>query len=321
MTDQHPVPASGSQGAAPAGRVPWPAVAIFTAVALLAAWLVALPLWMGASSPIVTTAVMSVMMFTPAVAVLVVVTTMKVPRRDVWRFLGVWPLRPAKRTVWFSVLAILLPIVVTGLVVAVSAALGLVELDLIGFSGLAAQLEAAGVDPQTVPLGLVVLSQLLMVPVAAVLPNAILAFGEEVGWRGWLLPALRPWGTWPALLLSGVIWGLWHAPITLLGHNFGRTDVVGVLLMIGACVAWGVLFGWLRLRTGSVWPAVFAHGSLNAVGGVILVLAAAVAAPDLAVVGPMGLVAWGVIAVVVVVLVLAGAFRTDRLAPADPDTA
>ena len=79
-------------------------------------------------------------------------TTMKVPRRDVWRFLGVWPLRPAKRTVWFSVLAILLPIVVTGLVVAVSAALGLVELDLIGFSGLAAQLEAAGVDPQTVPL-------------------------------------------------------------------------------------------------------------------------------------------------------------------------
>jgi len=141
----------------------------------------------------------------------------------------------------------------------------------------------------------------------------MLAFGEEIGWRGWLIPALRRWGTWPALLVSGVVWGLWHAPITLLGHNFGRTDVTGVLLMIGGCVAWGVLLGWTRLRTGSVWPAVLAHGSLNAVGGMVLVLAAAGEKVDLAVVGPLGLVAWAVIAAIVVAMVLAGAFRDARM--------
>jgi membrane protease YdiL (CAAX protease family) len=303
---------------APQARVPWNAVALFTALVLLLAWAVAMPLWIGdlASQPIATVFV-SAMMWTPALATLIVVLVMKVPRRDVWRFLGVWPLRPVGRTIGFAVAALLGPIVITLLVVAVSAWFGLVELDLVHFSGFAEQLAAAGVDPSALPLGTVVLTQLIAVPFAAVIPNALLAFGEEVGWRGWLLAALRPWGTWPALLFSGVIWGLWHAPVTLLGHNFGRTDATGVLLMIGGCVAWGVLLGWTRLRTGSIWPAVFAHGAMNAVGGIAVVLAAADQPIDLAVVGPLGVVAWVVIAAIVVAMVLAGAFREERL-PVEP---
>lgn len=299
---------------APQARVPWNAVALFTALVLLLAWAVAMPLWIGdlASQPIATVFV-SAMMWTPALATLIVVLAMKVPRRDVWRFLGVWPLRPVGRTIGFAVAALLGPIVITLLVVAVSAWFGLVELDLAHFSGFAEQLAAAGVDPSALPLGTVVLTQLIAVPFAAVIPNALLAFGEEVGWRGWLLAALRPWGTWPALLFSGVIWGLWHAPVTLLGHNFGRTDATGVLLMIGGCVAWGVLLGWTRLRTGSIWPAVFAHGAMNAVGGIVVVLAAAGQRIDMAVVGPLGVVAWVVIAAIVVAMVLAGAFREERL--------
>ncbi|GAB2524676.1 CPBP family intramembrane metalloprotease [Microbacterium petrolearium] len=299
---------------APQARVPWNAVALFTALVLLLAWAVAMPLWIGdlASQPIATVFV-SAMMWTPALATLIVVLAMKVPRRDVWRFLGVWPLRPVGRTIGFAVAALLGPIVITLLVVAVSAWFGLVELDLVHFSGFAEQLAAAGVDPSALPLGTVVLTQLIAVPFAAVIPNALLAFGEEVGWRGWLLAALRPWGTWPALLFSGVIWGLWHAPVTLLGHNFGRTDATGVLLMIGGCVAWGVLLGWTRLRTGSIWPAVFAHGAMNAVGGIVVVLAAAGQRIDMAVVGPLGVVAWVVIAAIVVAMVLAGAFREERL--------
>ncbi|WP_261164592.1 CPBP family intramembrane glutamic endopeptidase [Microbacterium sp. Marseille-Q6965] len=298
----------------PQARVPWNAVALFTALVLLLGWAVALPLWLGglAGQPIATV-IVSAMMWTPALATLVVVLVMRVPRRDVWRFLGVWPLRPVGRTIGLAVAALLAPVVITLLVVAVSAWFGLVRLDLVHFSGFAEQLAASGVDPSGLPLGAIVLTQLIAVPFAAVIPNAILAFGEEVGWRGWLLAALRPWGLWPALLLSGVIWGLWHAPITLLGHNFGRTDATGVVLMIGGCVAWGVLLGWTRLRTGSVWPAVFAHGALNAVGAIVLALAAAGERPDMAVVGPLGVVAWVVIALIVVVMVLAGAFRPSRL--------
>ena len=145
-----------------------------------------------------------------------------------------------------------------------------------------------------------------MIPFGALL-NSVLAFGEELGWRGWLVPALRPLGTWPTLLLSGAIWGVWHSPLILLGYNFGRTDITGVLFMIGGCMAWGVLLGWLRLRSASVWPAVLAHGSLNAAAGLIVIFSAS--QPDLALAGPLGLAGWIVAAAVIAVLVVTGQFR------------
>src|SRR5690606_15530517 len=117
------------------------------------------------------------------------------------------------------------------------------------------------------PAGVLIAAQLVAIPFAAATINALAAFGEEIGWRGFLVPALRRYGTWPALLISGAIWGLWHAPVILLGYNFGRPDITGVLLMTGGCLAWGVLLGWLRLRSASLWPAVFAHGAMNATAG------------------------------------------------------
>jgi len=103
--------------------------------------------------------------------------------------------------------------------------------------------------------------------------------------------------------------------VILLGYNFGRPDVVGLLLMVGGCLAWGVLLGWMRLRCASVWPAVLAHGSLNAVAGAVLLVAAVGPAPDMALAGPLGVAAWVVLAVVVGVLALTGQFRRDRLEP------
>jgi membrane protease YdiL (CAAX protease family) len=289
-------------------RVPWPAVIVFVIVACALAWLVALPLWLGdgLAEPL-TGVLLPVMMFTPAVAALVVTLAMGVPARgERARFLGLWPLRPAKRVIWLMVLGWLAPPLLVGLSLVTAAAFGFVQLDTT-FAGFAAQLESA-LPPGTPlpPVGVVVFAQLAMLPVGALF-NSFFAFGEELGWRGWLLPALRPLGTWPALILSGVIWGFWHSPVILLGYNFGRTDVTGVLFMIGGCVAWGILLGWLRLRSASVWPAVLAHGSLNAAGGMILLFAAA--QPDLALAGPLGVAAWIVVAVVVGVLVLTGQFR------------
>ena len=92
--------------------------------------------------------------------------------------------------------------------------------------------------------------------------------------------------------------------------------------MIGGCVAWGVLFGWLRLRSGSLWPAVVAHGSLNAAAGMIMIVAAV--QPDLALAGPLGAAGWIVAAVVALVLALTGQFRRQpelaapRTPPAPP---
>ena len=111
------------------------------------------------------------------------------------------------------------------------------------------------------------------------------------------------------LLISGVIWGAWHSPIILLGYNFNRIDISGVLLMIVGCMAWGVLLGWLRLRSASVWSAVFAHGALNASASMISWFFLAGTTFDMALAGPLGVAGWIVCAAVIVVLALAGQFR------------
>ena len=98
--------------------------------------------------------------------------------------------------------------------------------------------------------------------------NAFATFGEEWGWRGYLLPKMKEkLPMLPMLLVNGVIWGLWHAPLTAIGHNYGMGywgfPFTGILAMCGFCIVMGTLFSYISLRTGSVWPAVIAHGSIN----------------------------------------------------------
>lgn len=312
-------PASPVPGGGTAVRPAWPAIAAFVLLACGMAWLVALPLWLspdGLASAL-TPVLLSAMMLTPTLAMLIVVFAFRVPRSGRLRFLGMWPLRPAGRFVGLMLAGLFGPMIVVAGVIAVAAAFGLVQLDLVSFSGFAEQLAAAVPAGTPMPaVGALVALQLLALPFGALI-NSFLAAGEELGWRGWLLPALLPLGTWPALLVSGAVWGLWHAPVILLGYNFARPDLGGLALMVGGCIAWGVLLGWLRLRSASVWPAVIAHGSLNAVAGLILILVAAGESIDMAIVGPLGVVAWLVIAAVTALLALAGQFRPARLhAPA-----
>lgn len=310
--------------------VPWHAVILYLVIAMGLAWVVALPIWLtgGARSPHLATLVPvigAVMMLTPTVAALCAMFITKTPRTECARFLGLWPLRPAKRVVWFAIGSLFAPVALVAVIIAVSSVFGLVQLDLVRFSGFQAMIDgqlaalgpeqAATVKAAMPPIGVLVALQLLAVPVGGAI-NTVFALGEELGWRGWLLPALRPLGVWPAILISGVVWGLWHAPLILVGYNFGYTDWRGVALMVGGCVAWGALLGWARLRSASVWPAAIGHGTLNASAGLVMIVAAAGEAPDMGVVGPLGMVAWAVIAVIVVVLVLTGQFRQEpQLAP------
>lgn len=313
---------------APSGQrgVPWGAVVVFAVVSCGLAWLVASPLWvrgLGMADPLVP-AIAAAMMFTPAIATVAALLVERRQRgrrgaRGILRELGMWPLRPVGRTLGVSAVAIIgLPLLIAAGLLIVGL-LGLAEFDLVAFSGFEAQLQAELASGDVMPpvglppIGLLVALQLVMIPIGAVI-NAPFAFGEEIGWRGWLLPALRPLGVWPALLVSGAFWGFWHAPLILLGYNFGLTDLTGVLLMILACMVLGVLLGWTRLRTGSVWPAVFGHGAFNAAAGLgALVVAAGSPVPPAWLAGPAGLITCAVMAALVAVLVAAGQFRRDRL--------
>ncbi|MFD5600316.1 CPBP family intramembrane glutamic endopeptidase [Leucobacter sp. NPDC058333] len=309
-------------------RVPWGAVAIFVVIAFGLAWVAVLPLWrMDTNAPEFPGMIglfAAIMMFTPAVATLAALFLAKTPKTARLQFLGMWPLRPAKRVVWSIIAAIFAPLVIVIVSIGVAVLFGWARLDLVTFSGfqemLDAQLAALGGETADIarasmpPIGVLVALQFAMVPIGAVV-NSVLAFGEEIGWRGWLLPALRPLGTWPALLITGAIWGLWHSPIILLGYNFGLTDWRGVALMTIGCIAWGTLLGWARLRTGSVWPAVFGHGALNASAAMIAVLAAAGAPLDPALAMPLGACGWIAVAVVVVLLVVTGHFAPARQLP------
>ena len=93
--------------------------------------------------------------------------------------------------------------------------------------------------------------------------NSLFAFGEEYGWRGFLLPKLLPLGRWPAHLIGGIIWGLWHAPLVLMGFNYPSHPWSGVVWMCVLTILLGIFESEWTLRYGSVLLASFIHGTFN----------------------------------------------------------
>ncbi len=123
--------------------------------------------------------------------------------------------------------------------------------------------------PET-SIPLLLAAQIAAALTIAPLFNTLFALGEELGWRGYLLPKLLPLGQIPAMLISGVIWGIWHAPAILQGHNYPENPVLGVGMMIVFTVLLGIFFSWLYLKTKSPWAPALAHGTVNAVAGLPL---------------------------------------------------
>lgn len=93
-------------------------------------------------------------------------------------------------------------------------------------------------------------------------------FGEEFGWRAYMNPKMEQLCGKPlTILLGGICWALWHAPLTVCGHNYG-TDYpgfpwLGIVLMCGFCTCTGIFLMWLTDRTDSVYPAAIAHAVIN----------------------------------------------------------
>ena len=100
-----------------------------------------------------------------------------------------------------------------------------------------------------------------------VLQSGVSAAGEEIGWRGFLVPALAQRLNFTGVaLVSGVIWALWHYPLILFGtYDSTAPKWVALLCFTTMILATGAMAAWLRLKSGSVWPAVMLHACHNAV--------------------------------------------------------
>ena len=134
---------------------------------------------------------------------------------------------------------------------------------------MAAAPATSGMSPWTLAI-LQLVQGVLIAPIV----NSIATFGEEFGWRAYLLPKLMPLGGRKAMLLIGVIWGVWHWPVILMGYEYGFKypgyPWAGPLLFIWVTFGLGIFLGWLTLRSKSIWPAVIGHAAINGIAGVAI---------------------------------------------------
>ena len=281
----------------------------FVGIAIVPSWLISVPLfvtgeglsWAGA--PYALTA----MMFMPAIAALVVNKWIS-PAPKPLRATGLANSGGIKKWWRYALLAWFGPPFAMMLALVVGYMLGVYHADWTGFSGLAERsgTEVVGQpDPQAMPMTLVLMQigQVLLLGWVQTVP----ALGEELGWRGYLTKALLPLGQPGTFLTTGVLWGLWHAPILILGYNYPTVPIVVAFIMMGCfCVLVGTLLSWIRLASGSVWPAAIAHGSLNSASALGGIFGASGHPVNNVHVGLLGWSGWIVLALLILVLIMVG---------------
>ena len=97
------------------------------------------------------------------------------------------------------------------------------------------------------------------------------SLAEEIGMRGYLQPRLMSLGRNRAMLLVGLVWATWHMPLIFLTPFYHATGnkLIVLPLFYGTIVAASFIFGYLRIYTGSVWPASIGHSAHNAAWGLL----------------------------------------------------
>lgn len=131
------------------------------------------------------------------------------------------------------------------------------------------QAAATGAEMPADTIAMMLLAQLPLAIFLGPALNIVTTFGEEWGWRGYLVPKVSErMHIVPTLLLTGVIWGLWHAPLTIIGHNYGTGYLTwpfgGIAAMCVFCIVIGIFLTYVTVRTGSCLAAAIGHGALNA---------------------------------------------------------
>lgn len=88
-------------------------------------------------------------------------------------------------------------------------------------------------------------------------------FGEEYGWRGFLQRSLEQLGRVKGTLLVGILWGIWHFPLILMGYNYPGTPILGMLLMTIFCIEFAFFLAYAVYKSKGVWTAAFLHAINN----------------------------------------------------------
>lgn len=108
--------------------------------------------------------------------------------------------------------------------------------------------------------------------VAGLTINALAGFGEELGWRGLMLQELKSLGFWKMSWIIGLVWGIWHAPIIMMGHNYPDHPVAGVGMMVAFCLLFSPFFSLVAIKSRSVIAVAILHGTFNAVAATSVML-------------------------------------------------
>jgi CAAX protease family protein len=168
-----------------------------------------------------------------------------------------WKPGPAK---WLG-LAYVLPILYGAIIYGFTWLIGQGGFTTQAFGEVASQLGMANAsDVQIVVVSALILGSIIFLKNS--LPGA---FGEELGWRGFLFPELERLTSFTtASLIGGIVWALWHLPLILFSdYNSAAPRTFVVVIFFISIIARSFLHNWLRARSGSVWPNVFLHASHN----------------------------------------------------------
>lgn len=217
---------------------------------------------------LVTQLAVAAAMFFPAIGVLLTRLLTKEGFRNAW-------LKPnLKKNLRFYLLAWFGPAILTFAGMGIYFLLFPDHLDL-SFSYMKSMMAAAGTpyEAQAVPMDLLMTIQCVQAVFLAPALNFVTCFGEEWGWRGYLLPKVSShFSVVPTLLITGIIWGLWHAPLTIIGHNYGLGywgfPFTGIAMMCVFCTVLGIFMSYVTLKTKSCIPAILAHGAVNGIAAI-----------------------------------------------------
>jgi len=143
------------------------------------------------------------------------------------------------------------------------------------------------------------------------IPGSILTLGEEIGWRGYLQKKLTDkYGIARGLIILGLIWGYWHLPVILMGWNFPSQPVIGaIILMPLGTLGMGLFFGWLYIKTNSIWLPALAHTSLNLSAG--LLYAGMISEMDKVIIPLVFIAVWGMVGAICLLLLRRS--KTNRI--------
>ncbi len=178
-----------------------------------------------------------------------------------------WARLPLARLGWnwgparYHVIAFVLPLIYGGIAYTLAGVFGLADFpsaenarNLVGFAGF-----------DKLPLLPALVATFLLLATSGLVNSMSTALGEEIGWRGFLTPLLTSqWGFVAATLVTGAMWASWHMPLIFFSaYNAGGVQWAEALSFFIMITAFSGPLAWLRLKSGSLWPAAMLHATHN----------------------------------------------------------